>query len=381
MGPAVRNTVARAKRVVVKVGSSALTTPEGGVDLRRLHALVDVLAAAKQQGRDVVLVSSGAIAAALGPLRLANRPNDLATQQAAAAVGQGLLIEHYTQRFAQHGIVVGQVLLTVDDLTRQQHYRNAHRTAERLLELGVLPIVNENDTVATHEIRFGDNDRLAALVAHLVHADALVLLTDVEALYTDHPSQPGARRIDEVRSAADLRDIDISRRGAAVGTGGMQTKIEAARIATSAGIPVVLAKADRAAEALRGEAVGTVFHPTGKRRPTRLLWLAHITDAHGELVVDDGAVRALTERKASLLPAGIVRVHGTFRAGQPVDVVATDGTLIARGLTNYASTELPDLIGRSTTDLVAQYGRGYERTVIHRDALALLGRRPEPARG
>ncbi|MGJ3509859.1 glutamate 5-kinase [Enemella sp. A6] len=375
-----RNTVARARRVVVKVGSSALTTDEGGVDLRRLHALVDVLAANKQQGREVILVSSGAIAAALGPLRLANRPNDLSTQQAAAAVGQGLLIEHYTQRFAQHGIVVGQVLLTVDDLTRQQHYRNAHRTAERLLELGVLPVVNENDTVATHEIRFGDNDRLAALVAHLVHADALVLLTDVDALYSDHPSKPNARRIEEVRSAADLRDIDISRRGTAVGTGGMQTKIEAARIATSAGIPVVLAKASAAADALGGQPVGTIFHPTGKRRPTRLLWLAHITEAKGELVVDDGAVRALTERKASLLPAGVVQVRGTFRAGQPVDVVAADGTLIARGLTNYAATELPDLIGRSTTDLVAEYGPGYERTVIHRDAMALLVKRGEPAR-
>lgn len=371
--------IAQARRLVVKVGSSALTNPEGGVDPERLHALVDTLAAAKRQGKEIVLVSSGAIAAGLGPLRLTNRPNDLATQQAAAAVGQGLLIEQYAQRFARHDIVIGQVLLTVDDLTRQQHYRNAYRTAARLLDLGVVPIINENDTVATHEIRFGDNDRLAALSAHLVHADALVLLTDVDALYTEHPERPTARRITEVRSLADLGDIDISRRGSAVGTGGMQTKIAAARIATSAGIPVVMTEASQAAGAIAGEAVGTFFHPTGKRRRTRLLWLAHVTDAHGVLVIDDGAVAALTDGKASLLPAGVIDVQGTFRAGEPVNVMSSDGVLIARGLTNYGSDELPDLVGRSTKDLVAEYGTGYERTVIHRDALAVLPRRAEEA--
>ena len=223
---------------------------------------------------------------------------------------------YYTQLFAAYGIEVGQVLLTVDDVTRHSHYRNAYRTFGRLLELGVLPIVNENDTVATHEIRFGDNDRLAALVAHLVHADALVLLSDVDALYTAKPSLPDAVKITDVRGEDDLAGIDVESRGSAVGTGGMITKIEAARIATSAGIPAVLARADQVAAALAGEPVGTLFHPTGRRRSTRLLWLKHASDARGELILDAGAVRALTQRNASLLPAGITRVQGLFSAGR-----------------------------------------------------------------
>ena len=201
---------------------------------------MDTLAVARAAGREVVLVSSGAIAAGLSPLGLKTRPRDLATQQAAASVGQGLLMGYYTHLFAAHEIEVGQVLLTVDDVTRRGHYRNAYRTFGRLLELGVMPIVNENDTVATHEIRFGDNDRLAALVAHLVHADALILLSDVDALYTGHPKLPESRRVSDVYADEDLAGIDISTRGTAVGTGGMITKVDAAKIATSAGIPTVL---------------------------------------------------------------------------------------------------------------------------------------------
>jgi len=371
-GGDVRAAVAGAARVVVKVGSSSLTTPQGGIDPARIEALVDALAAVRTGGREVVLVSSGAIAAGLAPLALRSRPRDLATQQAAASVGQGLLMGYYTHLFAAHGLGVGQVLLTVDDVTRHGHYRNAFRTFGRLLELGVVPIVNENDTVATHEIRFGDNDRLAALVAHLVHADALVLLSDVDSLYTAKPTQPGARRIVEVRSDDDLVGLDVSARGSAVGTGGMVTKVEAARIATTAGIDVVLTSADRAAGALAGEAVGTWFHPTGKRRPTRLLWLRHASDARGSLRLDAGAVRALVERHASLLPAGVTAVEGSFSAGEPVDLVGPDGAVVARGLVNYDAEELPALLGRSTRELAAELGAGYDRTVVHRDALVVL---------
>ena len=358
-------------RIVVKVGSSSLTTTTGGLDGDRLDALVDALAAARARGDEVVLVSSGAIAAGLAPLGLARRPRDLASQQAAASVGQGALMARYSDRFAVHGLVVGQVLLTVDDVTRRSHYRNAFA---KLSELGVVPIVNENDTVATSEIRFGDNDRLAALVAHLVHADLLVLLSDVDGLYDGPPDREGATLIREVAGEADLVGIDIARPSAsAIGTGGMVTKIEAARIATGAGIPVVLTVAERAAEALAGDAVGTRFLPTGRRRPTRLLWLAHASDTQGALHVDDGAVRALTERKASLLPAGITSVTGKFAAGDPVDVVAHDGTVVARGLVNYDSTELPQLLGRSTRDLAAELGADYEREVVHRDDLVIVG--------
>ncbi|HEX9999605.1 MAG TPA: glutamate 5-kinase, partial [Actinoplanes sp.] len=250
-----REAVTEAKRIVVKVGSSSLTTAAGGIDEKRVDALVDVLGGLAAEGREVVLVSSGAIAAGLAPLQLARRPRDLATQQAAASVGQGLLIGRYAAGFARHRITVGQVLLTVDDVTRRVHYRNAYRTLRKLLDLGALPIVNENDTVATEEIRFGDNDRLAALVAALVDADLLVLLSDVDALYTGSPSNPTSRRIPYVGGAEDLAGISIATPGrSGVGTGGMVTKIEAARIATGAGIPVVLTSATRAAAALEGDA-------------------------------------------------------------------------------------------------------------------------------
>jgi glutamate 5-kinase len=362
-----------AHRVVIKVGSSSLTTAAGGLDPRRVRDLVESLIAVRSTGREIVLVSSGAIAAGLAPLTLKTRPRDLATQQAAASVGQGLLVQEYARLFGEAGLTVGQVLLTVDDVTRKSHYRNASQTFARLLELGVVPIVNENDTVATHEIRFGDNDRLAALVAHLVHADALVLFSDVDSLYTSNPRKPGARRVADVRGPEDLAGVDVHGIGVAgVGTGGMATKINAAQIATSAGIPVVLANAEVAGEALAGKPVGTYFHPTGKRRPTRLLWLAHATDAVGELILDAGAVDAVLRRKASLLPAGITNVRGDFTAGDPVNLLGPDGAVIARGLVNYDSAELPDLLGRSTADLLAELGEGYDRTVVHRDALIVL---------
>ncbi len=368
-----RAAVAQAARIVVKVGSSSLTTAAGGIDPERVRTLVDSLAGARGRGAEVVLVSSGAIAAGLAPLALLRRPRDLATQQAAASVGQGLLVHRYTEEFARHSVQVGQVLLTADDVTRRNHYRNAYRTFARLLEMGVLPIVNENDTVATSEIRFGDNDRLAALVAHLVHADLLLLLSDVDGLYDGNPARDGATLLTDVASHHDLAEVEVGRPGAAgVGTGGMQTKVDAARIATGAGIPVVLTSAEQAAAALAGDPVGTMFHPTGRRRPTRLLWLAHATEPKGTITLDDGAVRALTERRASLLPAGITGVSGAFVGGDPVDLADAAGRVVARGLVNYDSDELPDLLGRSTRELARELGASYEREVVHRDDLVLI---------
>ena len=368
-----RREVLDAERVVVKIGSSSLASAGGGIDEARVAAIVDVLAEVRSRGAEVVLVSSGAIAAGLTPLGLKRRPRDLATQQAAASVGQGLLIHRYTEEFARHGLTVGQVLLTVDDVTRRSHHQNAYRTFGRLRELGVVPVVNENDTVATTEIRFGDNDRLAALVAHLVHADLLVLLSDVDGLYDGHPREAGTSLVTDVRGEADLAAVRTGKAGAAgVGTGGMRTKVEAARIATGAGIPVVLTSADLAGEALRGEPVGTLFHPTGRRRSTRLLWLAHATEGRGRVVLDDGAVRAVTERRASLLPAGITAVTGSFSAGDPVDLTDPHGIVVARGLVNYDADELPALIGRSTRELARELGASYEREVVHRDDLVLL---------
>ncbi|HET8561845.1 MAG TPA: glutamate 5-kinase [Marmoricola sp.] len=367
-----RTLVRQAARIVVKVGSSSLSSAEGGIDPDRIAALVDDLSAVRARGADLVLVSSGAIAAGLSPLTFRRRPRDLARQQAAASVGQGLLVHRYTEEFARHGQVTGQVLLTLDDVTRRSHYRNAQRTFDKLLELGAVPIVNENDTVATTEIRFGDNDRLAALVAHLVHADLLVLLSDVDGLYDGPPSRPGSRLLTDVRGDGDLLAVQVGRSASGLGTGGMRTKLEAAGIATGAGIPVVLASAEHAAPALAGESTGTLFHPTGRRRPTRLLWLAHATAGKGRIEVDAGAVAALTERRASLLPAGVLRVHGQFSAGDPVDVAGPDGRVVARGLVNYDSTELPALAGRSTRALARELGAAYEREVVHRDDLVLL---------
>ena len=370
----VRPDVAAARRVVVKVGSSSLSSAEGGIDAARLAALVNVLAAAHRRGVEVVLVSSGAIASGLAPLGLARRPRDLASQQAAASVGQGLLVHRYTEAFADHGVRAGQILLTVDDVTRRGHYRNAYRTFAKLLELGVVPIVNENDTVATSEIRFGDNDRLAALVAHLVHADLLLLLSDVDALYDGDPRDRASSRIATISADHELEGVSVGRTRSGLGTGGMATKIDAAKMATQAGIPALLAAAGEASDALAGGDVGTLFHPTGRRRPTRLLWLAHATEPRGSLVLDVGAVQAVTERRASLLPAGVTGVHGSFVAGDPVDLVTPDGVAVARGLVNYDSDELPPLLGRSTHALKAELGAGYERELVHRDDLVLLHR-------
>ncbi len=367
-----RPVVTKASRVVVKVGSSSLTGRGGGLDAVRVDALVDALGSRLGAGVEIVLVSSGAIATGLPTLKLTRRPRDLATQQAAASVGQGILLAHYTGAFARHGRTVGQVLLTAEDVIRRSHYRNAQRTLYRLLELGVVPIVNENDTVATDEIRFGDNDRLAALVAHLVQADLLVLLSDVDGLYDGPPSREGSTLIADVRSEADLAEVEVGGTGSGVGLGGMVTKVEAARIATSAGIPVVLTSAAQAAEALAGAQVGTLFHSTGERSGTRLLWLRHATAGRGSLVLDPGAVDAVVRRRLSLLPAGITSVTGVFVAGDPVDLLDENGNTVARGLVNFDSTELPDLLGRSTRDLARELGPAYEREVVHRDDLVVL---------
>ncbi|WP_436736831.1 glutamate 5-kinase [Streptomyces sp. BBFR102] len=371
---AARQGVAQARRIVVKVGSSSLTTASGGLDADRVDALVDVLAKTRSGGaREIVLVSSGAIAAGLAPLGFPRRPRDLARQQAAASVGQGLLVARYTASFARYGVRVGQVLLTGDDTSRRAHYRNAYRTLDQLLTLGALPVVNENDTVATDEIRFGDNDRLAALVAHLVRADLLVLLSDVDGLYDGDPARPTSSRVQDVYGPEDLEGVEIGSAGkAGVGTGGMVTKVEAAQIAANAGIDVVLTSASQAADALAGHPTGTHFHQRGRRSAGRLLWLQHASTPKGALTLDGGAVRAVVERRTSLLPAGVVAVEGEFTAGDPVELRDGTGRAVARGLVNFDASEIPRLLGRSTRDLGRELGPAYEREIVHRDDLVLL---------
>ncbi len=364
---------------MVKVGSSSLTAAAGGIDLERLTELSEVLAARRLAGAQVILVSSGAIASGMTPLGLRTRPKDLATQQAAASVGQGGLVAAYTHAFGRHGLTVGQILLTAEDVTRRGHYVNARRTLERLLDLGVVPVVNENDTVATQEIRFGDNDRLAALVAHLADADALVLLSDVDAVYDGPPTRRGASRIAEVTCVEDLAEAQIGRSSSGLGTGGMMTKVEAASIATADGIPTVLTSTVLAARALAGEDVGTYFHPTGTRRQARLRWLAHASAARGRIFLDDGAVEAVVTRRTSLLPVGITAVDGTFSSGDPVDLCGADGRVVARGLVGYDSGDLVGLVGRPTDRATgarrlrdSRPGRPHVRTVVRRDDLVVL---------
>ena len=367
-----RSLLARAHRIVVKVGSSSLTSIQAGISDKALVDLSNALATRRNAGTEIVIVSSGAIAAGLAPLGLTKRPRDLATQQAAASVGQGLLMARYTQAFGVHGITVSQVLLTVDDLMRRSHHSNAFRALGRLLNLGVVPVVNENDTVATHKIRFGDNDRLSALVAHLVRADALLLLSDVDSLY-DGPPAKGAKRISLVGGREDLDGVNIGKPGAAgTGTGGMRTKVEAANMASDSGIPALITSTANAADALAGSDVGTWFPANGERKSLRMLWLAHLAPMRGRLVVDDGAVVALRDQRRSLLPAGITAVEGSFEAEDAVQVVSPSGAIVAHGLVAYSSEELPQMLGRSTLDLRKRLGRGFDREVVHIDDLVLI---------
>ncbi|MFI0965108.1 glutamate 5-kinase [Streptomyces sp. NPDC021080] len=353
--PSSRADVLAARRVVVKVGSSSLTSAAGGLDSDRVDALVDVIARARSAGTEVVLVSSGAIAAGLAPLGLGERPRDLARQQAAACVGQGLLVARYTASFARHGLRVGQILLTADDIGRHTQYRNAYRALAQVLAMGAVPVVNENDTVATAEIRFGDNDRLAALVAHLVRAELLVLLSDVDGLYDGAPGTPGSRRIPEVRGRGDLAGVEIGSTGTSgVGTGGMVTKVEAARIATDAGIPVVITAARHAADALGGRETGTLFHRTGERAADHLLWLEHASSPRGTLRLTPHAALTLARREGPLLATGVTRVDGDFVSGDPVELRDATGRVVARGLAGLGARELLRLQGRSAREVVHQ---------------------------
>jgi glutamate 5-kinase len=374
-----RLAIGGARIVVVKVGSSSLTTAAGGLDPARLDALVDAVAARVAAGSQVVLVSSGAIAAGLSPLGLSRRPRDLATQQAAASVGQQLLAHRYASSFARYRLTVGQVLLTSDDVVRRAHYRNAQHTFGKLLSFGVVPVVNENDTVATAEIKFGDNDRLAALVAHLVGAQALILLSDVDALYDGDPRLPGSSPVPEVPDAAVLAGIGIASSGSDVGTGGMESKLTSALTATGAGIPVLLASAAQAREALAmtdpgsdgarpGPTVGTAFAPATRRTPARLFWLQHAATSAGSIGLDQGAVHAVVNRRKSLLPAGITHFFGDFESGDVVDLLAPSGEIVARGFVGHDAGELPGIIGRSLSELTAEL----RHPVVHADDLVAV---------
>ena len=360
-----RDSIRDAKRIVVKIGSSSLTGPDGRTDPAKIDEIAEALEKRMSKGSDLILVSSGAVASGMGPLGLSTRPTDLATKQAAAAVGQVRLAQEWARSFARFGRTTGQVLLTSADAGDRPRARNAQRTIDRLRQLHAIPIVNENDTVATSEMRFGDNDRLAALVSHLAFCDALVLLSDVDGLYDRNPSEPGANFVPEVWSGNDLKGV-IAGDGGKLGTGGMASKVSAARLASRGGVPVLLTSTENIDAALDQADVGTAFAPKEDRLSAWQFWVLYAADATGVLRLDAGAVRAVTEHRRSLLPVGLTSIDGEFSAGDIVDIVGPNGEIVGRGEVAYDSEELSRMVGRTPAELPD----GMQKPVIHADYLS-----------
>jgi glutamate 5-kinase len=363
------------RRVVVKVGSGLVAEAGVGPDPVRIGRLAAELAAVSARPLEVALVSSGAIASGTARLGLKDRPRSIPEKQAAAAVGQMALMWHYEQAFATHGRRVAQVLLTGEDVSDRTRYLNARNTLLTLLDYGVLPIINENDTVAVEEIKVGDNDNLAALVGYLIEADLLILLSDTDGLYTGDPNRdPAARRIETV----EVVTPELERLGGTqgpLGTGGMATKLQAAQKAMAAGIPMVIADGRRPGvlqALLDGEPLGTYFKPRDDRLTARKRWIAYAIPAQGILQVDPGARRALVEGGKSLLPSGVVTVGGEFSAGDAVSIRDAEGREFARGIVNYDAREVGLIMGAKTGDIERLLGYRVVDEVVHRDDLVIL---------
>jgi glutamate 5-kinase len=364
------------KRVVVKVGSSLLSGGRPGLDLDYVRRLADALHDVRATGRDVVLVTSGAIGAGLKPLGYDSRPKALRLQQAAAAVGQGALMHAYAEAFARHGLVVGQVLLTRDGVESRLRYLNARNTLGALLEAGAIPVINENDTVSVEEIRIGDNDTLAALVTKLVDGDLLIILTDVDGLCTSDPRKGDAPVVDEVADISCEVACYAEGAGTDLGSGGMVTKIEAARMATAAGAGMVLVNGGDPAVLMRvlaGEHIGTFFCPRNDPLEARKFWIAFASAKVGGVHVNDGASEAIRQKGKSLLPVGITGVVGEFERGDTVKVIAENGLEFARGISNYGSSDVDAIRGKKSSELGETLRSHYtEDVVIHRDNLVIL---------
>jgi glutamate 5-kinase len=365
--------------IVVKIGTSSLTHGETGhLALATIAALVEVLSQLRQQGHQIVLVSSGAVGVGCARLKLSDRPRTMALKQAIAAVGQGRLMRIYDDFFSVLQQPIAQVLLTRGDLADRDRYINAHNTFRELLKLGVIPVVNENDTVAVDELKFGDNDTLSALVASLVQADWLFLLTDVDSLYSADPrTNPDAKPISTVEQIEDLAKLQVQAgdRGSRWGTGGMATKIAAAAIATDAGVRTVITKGqipDNILKILAGDTIGTQFSPHPEPINARKHWIAYSLVPVGTLVLDAGAAQAITSQGKSLLAAGILSIEGEFQSQEPVRLCDPTGREIARGLVNYSNTELSLIRGNHSDDIPALLGYAGAETVVHRDNLVVL---------
>ncbi len=358
-------------RIVVKIGTSSITDARGVINQTVIDGVCEQLAKLRADGHQVLLVSSGAVSAGVDALGLASRPTDMTTLQAISAAGQSRLVETYNRALGAYGLVAAQVLLVANDFIDRRQYLHARKTIVRLLELGCIPIVNENDAIAGAEQRYGDNDRIAALLANNVAADLLVLLTDMDGLYTADPRLvPGAELIAEVPSDDPLLAVTATQSGTNRGSGGMASKLAAARMASWSGVTAVIAAAQRPdviLAAAAGRLVGTTFRPGVRRLPARKLWIAFATQVEGTLVVDDGACRALV-RGTSLLPAGVTSVAGRFDEDAIVDIRDTAGTAVARGMVLLDATTLREVAGKRTSDLPSHVAH----EVVHRDDLVLL---------
>jgi len=362
------------KRIVIKIGTTVLTKPSGIIDEVNIKRIVDDVAELISSGAEVIIVTSGAIGAGLGKLSLQGR--SIPEKQALASIGQGYLMSIYEKFFRKHNRLVAQVLLTSDDLAQRQRYLNARNTLLTLLNLGVVPVINENDTVAVEEIKFGDNDRLSALVASKVEADQLIILTDVDGFFSGDPrEEEGVRLIKEVKQITTELEEKAGGSGTRRGTGGMVTKLEAAKIATTSGITMYIANG-LSEKVLRriwnGENPGTKFLPVKEKIVSRKRWIAFDTRIEGKVVVDDGAKDALVKRGKSLLPSGISSVEGTFETGACVAVVDMRGKEFARGLTSYSSDEIEKIKGKKTSQIEKILGYKDYDEVIHRDNLVIL---------
>jgi glutamate 5-kinase len=357
-------------KVVAKIGTSSITDAAGAINVAAVESLCAQVAALRAANHEVLVVTSGAVAGGVAALRLSARPGDTATLQALSAVGQSRLMGHYDAALERHGLVGAQVLLVPNDFVDRAQYLHARQTMQRLLELGCVPIINENDAIASDEIRFGDNDRIAALVAHCVDADLLVLLTDTDGLYTADPARdPHATLVAEVAADDSLMTVRAGTTAGGVGSGGMASKLAAARIASWSGVRTVIANAKRAdvlADAVAGRAgIGTTFTAHDRNLTARKLWIAFAAQPAGNVVVDDGARAAIVSRGVSLLHAGVAGVQGDFVAGDAVEVLGTDGSLVARGLARVDSRAAAAAAGKKSSDLP----EGTPSELVHRDDL------------
>jgi glutamate 5-kinase len=378
MADSIRNRVfASAKTIVIKVGTNVLTDAKGQLDRQRVTELIEQLVRLQAAGRRIALVTSGAIGAGVGQLQLGRRPSDLPHLQACAAVGQCVLMQLYQAGFANYHLHAAQILLTAGDVENRKRYLNVRNTLFTLWEYGCVPIINENDTVSVAEIKFGDNDHLAAIVTNLVQAPLLILLTNVDGLFTSDPTQnPAAERLELVEGIDRSVTAMASATRSVLGSGGMRSKLRAARLATAAGSAVIMANGsvpgilDRLSA---GESLGTLFLPQGESLPAWKRWLGFTARPVGSLRVDAGAHRAVVEQGRSLLPVGIRRVEGQFSKGDLVRVCTLDGVEIARGLSNYAAAELSRLAGQNTEQILSTLGKIPYVECIHRDNLVITG--------